>query len=154
RMRRLEYLIGQYELQRQLLDVGCATGFFLRQATCNGWDAVGLDRSEFLAKKAKEHSGAVVMAGLLEDTQITHGPYSVVTAWEVVEHTLDLRKFFGALTKHVAPEGLLALSTPLANGLPAKILRKRFPMLSPPEHLRLFTRRSINLLASEFGFEE
>ena len=154
RMRRLETFIDRYALKRQLLDVGCASGFFLREASQNGWNAIGLDRSASLAKKAEEYSGAFVLTGLLEDTHLTHGPYSVVTAWEVVEHTVDVRQFFEALTKHVAPGGLLALSTPLANGLPAKVLGKRFPMLSPPEHLRLFTRRSINVLASEFGLEE
>jgi hypothetical protein len=71
-----------------------------------------------------------------------------------VEHTIDPRAFFSALARNVAAGGLLALSTPLANGVPARLLGARFPMLTPPEHLSIFTRKSINLLASEFGFKE
>jgi hypothetical protein len=62
--------------------------------------------------------------------------------------------FFSALGQAVAPGGLLALSTPLGNGLPARLLGVRYPMLTPPEHLSIFTRRSLGLLAAEHGFEE
>jgi len=126
----------------------------MRQAVATGWHATGVDRSIDIAKRARESSGAEVISGRLEQIDLPEGPFPIVTAWEVVEHTIDPRAFFSALARNVAAGGLLALSTPLANGVPARLLGVRFPMLTPPEHLSIFTRKSINLLASEFGFKE
>jgi 2-polyprenyl-3-methyl-5-hydroxy-6-metoxy-1,4-benzoquinol methylase len=154
RVAKLDQLRKRYGLSKQLLDVGCASGYFLQQASTNGWNVTGLDRSESLAKQARQRSDAPVFTGLLEQAQLDQGSYSVVTAWEVLEHTIDPHSFFQALARHVAKGGLLVLSTPLANGIPARILGPNFPMLIPPEHLRLFTRKSLNILAAQFGFEE
>lgn len=154
RLRRLDDLVAQFGLAKRLLDVGCAIGYFIKQANEEGWQTFGIDRSVELARRAKEYTGTEIIIGTFEDGELADKPYPVVVAWEVIEHTPDPRAFFAVLTKNVEAGGLLALSTPLANGLPAKLLGARFPMLSPPEHLSLFTRRSINLLASEFDFEE
>ena len=154
RLRRLRRLSMHFGLSRRLLEVGCASGYFLRQAADDGWQITGVDRSSELARQAREYSGVEVLSGRIEQMELVNGPFPIVTAWEVVEHTLDPKAFFSALARNVAAGGLLALSTPLANGVPARLLGGRFPMLTPPEHLSLFTRRSINLLASGFGFKE
>jgi SAM-dependent methyltransferase len=151
---RLEHLIVRFGLSKRVLDVGCASGYFIGQAARDGWQATGVDRSYELVKKAREYSGAEVLSGLLEQIELVNSPFPIVTAWEVVEHAINPRVFFAALSRHVTPGGLLALSTPLANGVPARLLGTKFPMLIPPQHLSLFTRRSINLLASEFGLKE
>lgn len=155
RLRRLDHMSSRFGLARRILDVGCASGYFVKQASDQGWQATGLDRSTELTKRAREYSGAEVLCGILEDIGLVDGgPYPIVTAWEVLEHTIDPRAFFAALVRNVTAGGLIALSTPLANGVPALVLGDRFPMLTPPEHLSLFTRRSLNLLAGEFGCEE
>jgi SAM-dependent methyltransferase len=154
RLNTLQRLAARFSLSRHLLDVGCASGYFMKQAVMAGWHAMGVDRSEDLARRAREYSGAEVFRGRLEQIELADGPFAVVTAWEVLEHTIDPRAFFSALARNVVAGGLLALSTPLANGVPARLLGTRFPMLTPPEHLSIFSRNSVNLLAFEFGFKE
>lgn len=154
RIRKLDYLSTHLGLARRILDVGCASGYFIKQAFGKGWQVLGVDRSEELARRAREYAGTEVIGATLEESELVGSPFPVVSAWEVIEHTPDPRAFFAALARNVTFGGLLALSTPLANGIPARVLGEKFPMLTPPEHLSLFTRRSINLLASEFGFEE
>src|SRR5262249_28306807 len=154
RLSKLKRLCIRFGLSRRILDVGCASGHFMKQALATGWHTTGVERSVDTAKRARQWSGAQVISGRLEEIDLPEGPFPIVTAWEVVEHTIDPRAFFSALARCVAKGGLLALSTPLANGVPAKLLGTRFPMLTPPEHLSLFTRNSINVLASEFGFKE
>ena len=136
RLQLLEALVKQYGLEKRILDVGCASGIFLSVACERGWDAYGVERSEVVAGRARSISGAKIAVGILEDMVVPGAPFSVVTAWEVVEHTIDPRLFFGALAKNVADNGLLSISTPLSNGIPAMVLGERYPMLMPPEHLR------------------
>lgn len=154
RLDRLGQLCRRYGLSGRLLDVGCASGIFLSEAIKKGWQCEGSERSESTAAQARVLSGAVVHAGILENATISSGPFPCVTAWEVIEHVIDPRAFFAALVTQVQPGGLLALSTPLINGIPARVMGAQFPMLTPPEHLSLFSRRSLGLLASEFGMKE
>jgi SAM-dependent methyltransferase len=150
----LEQLAATLGLGRRVLDIGCATGIFLSAAASRGWDAHGVERSEKMAQRARSVAGGKVSVGILESMAVPGAPYPVVTAWEVVEHALDPRSFFRALASNVGSGGLLAVSTPLSNGLPARVLGARYPMLMPPEHLSLFTRRSLGKLAEDFGFDE
>jgi hypothetical protein len=53
----------------------------------------------------------------------------------------------------VRPGGIVALSTPSISGLPARLLGRRFPMVNPPEHLTLFSKRGLWRLLDEAGLE-
>ena len=152
RAKSLARLADQFGLKHRLLDVGCASGIFLHEASVIGWSVTGVDRSPATASFARESLSCPVHIGILESTRIPSSPFPVVTAWEVLEHTIEPRAFFRALGSNVQEGGLLAISTPLGNGLVARALGSRFPMITPPEHLSLFSRRSLELLAAEHGF--
>lgn len=151
RMRLLTGLAQKYGLDKSLLDVGCASGIFLEQARAKGWLAEGIELSPVLASRARS-KGFKVMDGRLEDLN-GKGTYPVVTAWEVIEHAMNPANFLAKLRSHVQEGGLLALSTPLSNGIPARLLRSRFPMIYPPEHLSLFSRKSIVILGRHRGLK-
>ena len=154
RLELLERLCAAHGLAQRLLDVGCAAGLFLAHATRRGWDAVGIERSAHMAAQAEHAAKAPVHTGLIESMRVPGSPFPVVTAWEVLEHAIDPRAFLRAVARNVAPGGLLALSTPRSDGVPARLMGSRFPMICPPEHLSLFSRRSLGLLAREEGLVE
>lgn len=154
RLTRLERLCSLFHLSRRLLDVGCASGVFLGEAVRKGWQVAGGERSDETASEARQDTGAIISVGVLEEITIPGAPFPVVTAWEVIEHAIDPRAFLGALVRHTQSGGLIALSTPLSDGLPARVMGQRFPMLIPPEHLSLFSRRSLMSLANEFGLKQ
>lgn len=152
RVQLLGRLADRAGVEHRLLDVGCATGIFLREAMSMGWTVTGVDRSSATASLALDAVACPVHIGVLETMRIPDSPFSVVTAWEVLEHTTNPRAFFKALSDNVQEGGILAISTPLGNGLIARVLGVRFPMLTPPEHLSIFSRKSLELLATEYGF--
>jgi SAM-dependent methyltransferase len=151
RARRLSALASRRGLHKRLLDVGCGNGIFLVAAQRQGWRVTGVDRSERLASTARERARCEVATGVLEELELSREQFPLVTAWEVLEHARDARAFFSTLVNRVEIHGLLALSTPLSDGLVARVLGRRFPMLSPPEHLSLFSKRSLMALASQHG---
>lgn len=154
RLIHLERLCVKFGLERKLLDVGCATGTFLGVGMARGWNATGVDRSEEIASKARRRVGCDVHSGIFESLAIPGAPFPVVTAWEVIEHARDPQAFFRGLSENVAAGGVLALSTPRGDGLPARVLGAHYPMLIPPEHLCIFSRLSLRLLADAHGFDE
>jgi SAM-dependent methyltransferase len=150
----LSKIADHYDLAHRLLDVGCASGIFLQKAQQMGWSVSGSDRSAAIVSVAREKVVCQIHIGILEEMQIPGAPFEIVTAWEVLEHAIDPRAFFRALSENVQEGGLLAISTPLGNGLIARLLGARFPMLTPPEHLSLFSQQSLERLAGEFGFSQ
>jgi len=154
RLALLESFVAGFRLEKKILDVGCASGIFLSVACQRGWDAQGLERSEKMAERARAIAGNRVAVGVLEEMVVPGTPFPVITVWEVVEHAINPRSFFRALAANVGDGGLIGVSTPLSNGLPAKVLGSRYPMLMPPEHLSLFTRQSLRVLARESEFGE
>jgi SAM-dependent methyltransferase len=151
RVKFLSKLAEKYGLEKRLLDVGCASGIFLEQAQKDGWVVEGIELSPILSAEART-KGLTVLNGLIEELPI-HTKYPVVTAWEVIEHTINPEKFLYSLRSRVQDGGFVALSTPLSNGLPALVLRSRFPMLCPPEHLSIFSKQSLQILGKELGLE-
>jgi SAM-dependent methyltransferase len=149
------WLLGRicesFGLSKRVLDVGCATGIFLRAALDQGWHAEGVEPSAHLSEKAQARTGTRVHVGTTATLPESIEPFPVVAAWDVIEHAVDPRSFFRDLVRRVSPGGLIALSTPLSNGLPARVMGERFPMLTPPEHLSLFSRASLDHLARQYG---
>ncbi len=148
----LNHLATRFGLAKDVLDIGCATGHFLDEASRSGWNARGLEISPALAAKARARYGVEVAVCAPEQFR-SEGPFPVMTAWEVLEHLRDPKRFLGTIRRLILPGGLFALSTPLSDGLPARIMGDKFPMLLPQEHLSLFSTKSIRILLGEWGFD-
>src|SRR5918994_4156594 len=54
----------------RLLEVGCASGWFLAGARAVGFEAVGIEPAEEMAAAARERSGAPVQATMVEDAEL------------------------------------------------------------------------------------
>ena len=136
----------------RLLDVGAATGFFLALARPRGWDVRGVDLSEYACQVARG-KGLDVFCGSLEQYPAADASFDVVTMWDVIEHFPDPRGALSAAQRLLKPGGLLALNTPDAGSLVARLLGLRWHLVAPPEHLVLFHQDSLKRLLNEAGFE-
>jgi hypothetical protein len=65
---------------------------------------------------------------------------------------VDPKAVLRRLVTHLRPGGALLLSTPDIGALTARLLRRRWAFMTPPEHLGFFDRRSMRfLLEHELG---
>jgi ubiquinone/menaquinone biosynthesis C-methylase UbiE len=136
-----------------LLDVGAATGFFVEQARAVGWDAIGIEPSEWAAAYARDKLGVEVHAGTLESMQFPDASFDVVTMWEVIEHLPDPRVTLAEVRRILRPGGMLVLSTPDAGSLAARLSGRRWlGWRKVPEHLFYFDRGTLDRLLSQSGF--
>jgi 2-polyprenyl-6-hydroxyphenyl methylase/3-demethylubiquinone-9 3-methyltransferase len=75
----------------------------------------GVDAAEDNVAVARAHaagSGLAIDYRAGELASLGLGQFDLVTAMEVLEHVADKRAFLGELARHLAPGGLLVLSTP------------------------------------------
>src|SRR5687767_7875506 len=98
------------------LDVGCGAGLLAEPLARLGAEVTAVDASPELIEVARAHASGQGLAIDYRATPVEQvdGRFDLVTAMEVIEHVADPAAFVAALTKRVAPGGLLILSTPNA----------------------------------------
>jgi 2-polyprenyl-3-methyl-5-hydroxy-6-metoxy-1,4-benzoquinol methylase len=139
---------------RRLLDVGAATGFFVEQARLAGWDAEGLEPSEWAASYARERLGLPVRRATLEDARLPGMIFDALTLWEVIEHVPDPRALLVESARVLRPGGVLALSTPDAGSMVARVFGSHWlGWRKLPEHLYFFDRATLVRLLQSVGFD-
>lgn len=140
---------------RRLLDVGCATGFFLEAATETGFEGHGLEFSTVAISLARPDIRDRITCGdvntlLRQDSR----KFDVVTAFDIIEHVQNPAAFLEEIRSILAPGGIIALSTP-DTGHPLRYLMGRsWPMLQPLQHTVLFSKSSMTDLLKARGYTD
>lgn len=132
----------------RVLDVGCATGDFIASAH-DRYDLWGLDVSPFAAQVARDRSPGVshqIFTGFVEDQAFEPGSFDAIVMWDVLEHLWDPRAVLRRLVPLLRPGGSLALSTPDIGAATARVMRRRWAFMTPPEHLGFFSKASLAFL--------
>ncbi len=138
--------------RRTILDVGAATGFFLKIAEGRGWHISGLEVSPFAVAEARS-SDLPVIEGTIESVSWEGPMFDVITMLDVIEHVCDPRLQLVRAWNLLNPGGIIGINTPDAGSMWAKVFRSRWHAISPPEHLVYFNRKNLEKLLQETGFE-
>ncbi len=97
------------------LDVGCGAGLLAEPLARLGAAVTGVDAAAENIAAARAHaagSGLAIDYRAGELSTLGLGTFDLVTAMEVIEHVADKEAFAAALTRHLAPGGLMILSCP------------------------------------------
>lgn len=134
-----------------LLDVGCATGFFLKEAR-NAWRAKGVELSEYASSFAREKYALDVKTGALRDVSYPADSFDVVTMWDVVEHLPSPLEDVREAGRILKDNGLLVLATGDVRSGFAKLCGKSWHLYNPSQHLSFFSEETIRELLKRAGF--
>jgi 2-polyprenyl-3-methyl-5-hydroxy-6-metoxy-1,4-benzoquinol methylase len=150
--KRLKQITSLGYHQGSLLDVGCATGIFLKNAEDAGWRIEGIETSKSAAKKAANLLGnsKVKLVDFIE--YASPHLFDVITLWALIEHVKDPLQYLSKVHDLLRPGGLIVLTIPNVNSVSCKLLKKEWRYYIPPEHLFYFGKKSINYALSRTGF--
>jgi SAM-dependent methyltransferase len=137
---------------KELFEIGCAYGLFLEAARDRGFDVAGLEFSPVAARTARERVGCEVFTGEVEQLE-REDTADVVAFWDVLEHVPDPAAFMAAVARMVRPGGLVALSCPYYDSLPARVFRSRWWSLKPHKHIWHFTTDGLVRLLTDHDLE-
>ena len=98
---------------RRVLDAACGTGYGTALLGAAASSAVGLDFDEAtIAHAASRYQGCDFVAGTVEALPFEAGAFDLVVSFETIEHVNDPERALGELSRVLANEGVLAISTP------------------------------------------
>jgi len=150
--KRLEKIKKLGHEKGNLLDIGCATGIFMKAASST-YDCTGLDISNAATDFAINEMGLNAKCGTIFNLDFERQYFDVITMWDVIEHVRDPSKYIEKVSQILRPGGLLVLSTGNIESLMFKIQRKNWHLLIPPFHLYYFNKTNITKLLENHGFE-
>lgn len=135
--------------QTRLLDVGTAAGFCVEAARDRGWDAWGLEVSEYAASQAQARGLNVVQGDSL--AAFAGHTFDVITLWDALEHVLDPREVLTHACELLADDGILVFSTGDVGHPWSRLQGRQHRIYNPPQHLYYFSRKTMTAVAERAG---
>ncbi|HBR17598.1 MAG TPA: hypothetical protein DD725_08345 [Deltaproteobacteria bacterium] len=137
---------------KRLLDVGCGTGVFLKEANKKGYEVCGLDFDKKNVKIAKARYGieniyTATISGIARD--FSGESFDVITFFEVLEHLESPVSFINEIKAILAPGGYIALSLPNRE----RTLDFLGDADYPPNHLTKWDKECLSSFLERNGFE-
>jgi 2-polyprenyl-3-methyl-5-hydroxy-6-metoxy-1,4-benzoquinol methylase len=148
---RLE-VIEKYVRGRRLLDIGCAAGFFLELASERGWQAEGVDVSEYATEYGK-NLGLKIFTGTLIEASFPDQYFDAVTMWDCLMHMPDPYGTMVEINRILKRGGILAFDALNIDSLNCKLFGERWSALQKLEHIYYFSVQTINKLLKKSGFK-
>jgi SAM-dependent methyltransferase len=135
----------------KLLEVGCAYGFFLLEAQ-QYFECCGIEISTEAATSCQSR-GLTVHCGTVEPEFLkATGPFDAVVMLDVIEHLQEPLEVLKMLYASLNRGGLLMLSTGDGDSILARVMKKHWRLMTPPQHLFYFSRKTLFDLLRKSGF--
>jgi SAM-dependent methyltransferase len=151
--KRIEWL--QLHLpEGSILEVGCGTGEFVRVAQDEGFDAYGIEPSEWAAARAVDLD-VNVHCGLVSEWCAEHSGFrfDAVAMWHVLEHVPDPAGFMRDATSVLQPGGLVFIEVPNFASTDAERLGVDWDAAQLHDHFHHFTPDSLAGLLDRCGLD-
>jgi 2-polyprenyl-3-methyl-5-hydroxy-6-metoxy-1,4-benzoquinol methylase len=143
--------IERITLERDIFDIGAATGFFLDIARQRGWKTSGSEISKYAARVASRRGHRIFVGSLMDMN--TDDKYGLITMWDVLEHLDHPSEYMKVVNRILKAGGILAVNTIDKFSIWARLWGKDWHLIVPPEHLYYFSRKNIKILLEDCGFE-
>lgn len=139
----------------RLVDCGAATGYLLEVAKERGYQPYAIELSDFgCAELTRKFGASYVFQGEIEHARFDDagkGDFQVVTMCDYIEHVRDPARVLSLARELLAPNGVLAITTPDAGSFSHLALRSGWTHYKI-EHLQYFRKDNLTRLLERCGF--
>ena len=137
----------------ELLEIGCAYGYFLEVAK-RKYNVHGLEICEEAVIDCNSRGLREVRQGAVSDETLRAFPMvDVLVLLDVIEHLPHPDKALEEAVKKLLPGGKLLITTGDFSSLCSKITGRNWRLMTPPQHLWYFTPASIEALGKKLDLE-
>lgn len=137
----------------RILDIGCATGKFLKYFMDKyKFDVYGVEPNTRLCNILKEQKINVINS-TIEDVKLPNNYYDIVCMLHVLEHVWDPILTLKKLNTVLKYGGILFIELPNFDATARKVFGKYWFYYHQPRHLTHFTEQIIKSIIPECGFD-
>ena len=145
--------IRQYKKRdSRLLEIGCATGFFLDEAKNEGWDVYGVEISKWASRYTRESFKFNIFCGQIGQANFPPLYFDAIILNDTLEHLIDPKGIFIKIRRLLKPDGILYISTPNIGSVVSRIWRDKWWGLNQ-YHIYYFNKASLNHLLDAAGYK-
>jgi 2-polyprenyl-3-methyl-5-hydroxy-6-metoxy-1,4-benzoquinol methylase len=138
---------------QKLLDVGSGYGFFSYEALKRGFEVTAIELATVEREIAIQMTGLKPIAKSFEEFQHDGPLFDVILMSQILEHALDINLWINKAYSILKPNGIISIALPNYMSIFRKVMQSNDPFIYPPAHLNFFSRKSLTLLLSNFGFK-
>lgn len=135
----------------QLLDIGCATGNFIRLMKKYSWQVTGVEPDLSHSVYARE-KGLNVATGMFETVELPSNYYNLVTIFHTLEHMSEPVEVLEKVRDILAPGGQVFIEVPNVNTLKFSLLKveDKYTYFKP-YHLYFFSPTTLKAVVEKAG---
>lgn len=134
----------------KLIEYGCAYGYLLEEASAS-FQTLGIELSDH-ARQHCEARGLSVEREATPELLTKHGPFDAAVMLDVLEHMTDPAEALRRVHAAMRPGAQLLVTTGDFGSLLARVMRARWRLMTPPQHLWFFSRATLEALLTATGF--
>ena len=158
-----QIIVGQGKQSLRILDIGCASGLFIKTARNRGHIVIGVEPNPVMAKIASD-KGFDVINGYFPSALLPASKFDVIIFNDVFEHIPDVNEILRNCNTFLHEQGMLVINLPNSDGVLfriAKILmglgimgpwKRLWQVMFYTPHLHYFNNRSLDKLLDTHGF--
>jgi 2-polyprenyl-3-methyl-5-hydroxy-6-metoxy-1,4-benzoquinol methylase len=152
---KLKFLRRFHKGGGRLLDIGCATGLFAKVAQDDGFDAYGVDISEYAVREGKKLLGdKISVANVEEKMPFPNDFFDVITVWDVLENMKHPDSFLNDASRVLKDNGLIFIRTLNSKCLTARLMRESWLQLTPTKVSYMITKTGLEKWLARARLEE
>lgn len=136
----------------RLLDIGCGTGYFLKEAREKGVKVSGIEKNS----KAREYAISNFDLDVKSEDclwEIENESFDVITLWHVLEHMQNLNEVVKKLNNILTTDGVLVLALPNYKSYDAKKYKEFWAAYDVPRHLWHFSPDTVKSILNKHNFK-
>ena len=136
---------------RQVLDLGCGTGPFLKNLRDAGINATGVDADSLAAEQAAASGLKVIRSDVLQFLQDSNDSFDGVFCSHLVEHLPfeALVELVEGIARRLTPGGILVMAFPNPESLDMQL----FHFWTDPQHVCFYHPTLIQAMLRHYGLE-
>jgi SAM-dependent methyltransferase len=146
--------VKRYGKGKQVMEVGCGGGDFLRAMDRAGWTVKGVEYSTMLADMLRNELGFDVRSGNLKTGIWEYGTFDAVVMWSVLEHLSNPIEALRLASVYLKPGGTLFIQIPTLYGIEqGNEFQDCWALLDLPRHLSFFDKSLLSDLCEKAGMK-